>query len=410
MCNPSFSRRQRLCNHDENEHLCAAPAAAQALAGANSTVVFATGAIIGHTLAPSPALATVPISVFVVGMALGTLPSGTLVRRHGRKASFLAGNACGTLTGLLASLALVLRSFPLFCLAMLFGGAYASVVQSFRFAATECVGPNDKPRAMSYVLAGGVLAGVVGAQLINATMNAWPPHAYAVTYLGAAVVAMLSAVVLRGVRFERQPAPPEGAGRPVLDVLQQPQLLVAMFCGVVTYMMMNFLMTSAPLAMELCGIARIHANHGIEMHVIAMYAPSFFTGRLITRFGGPALVMTGLALTAVSAAAAMSGITVDHFWLSLVLLGVGWNFGYLGASAMVLKSHTPDEGPRVQSINDFVVFGSMSVGSFLSGGLLTTYGWGVVAGLVLAPVGAAAVLLIWLQWSSQRTPETHRAA
>lgn len=385
-------------------------AAAQALAGANSTVVFATGAIIGHTLAPSPALATVPISVFVVGMALGTLPSGVLVRRHGRKASFLAGTACGALMGLLAALALVLSSFPLFCLAMLFGGAYASVVQSFRFAATECVGPNDQPRAMSYVLAGGVLAGVVGAQLINATMNAWPPHAYAATYLGAAVVAVLSAVLLRGVRFERQPAPPEGGGRPVREVLRQPQLLVAMFCGVVTYMMMNFLMTSAPLAMELCGIARIHANHGIEMHVIAMYAPSFFTGRLIARFGGPALVMTGLALTALSAAAAMSGITVDHFWLSLVILGVGWNFGYLGASAMVLKSHMPDEGPRVQSINDFVVFGTMAVGSFLSGGLLSAYGWGVVAALVLVPVSAAAVALGWLQWSSQRAPEAHRTA
>lgn len=181
------------------------------------------------------------------------------------------------------------------------------------------------------------------------------------------------------------------------EVLRQPQLLVAMFCGVVTYMMMNFLMTSAPLAMELCGIARIHSNHGIEMHVIAMYAPSFFTGRLIARFGGPTLVMTGLGLTALSAAAAMSGITVDHFWLSLVLLGVGWNFGYLGASAMVLKSHASDEGPRVQSINDFVVFGTMAVGSFLSGGLLNAYGWSVVSALVLVPVAAAGASLVWLQ-------------
>lgn len=372
-------------------------ATAQALAGANSTVVFATGAIIGHSLAPSPALATVPISVFVVGMALGTLPSGALVRRHGRKASFLAGNVCGTLMGLLAALALFLGSFPLFCLAMLFGGVYASVVQSFRFAATECVGPDDRPKAMSFVLAGGVLAGVVGAQLINATMNAWPPYAYAVTYLGAAAVAMLSAAVLWGVKFERPPASSEGGGRPMHEVLRQPQLLVAMFCGVVTYMMMNFLMTSAPLAMELCGIARIHSNHGIEMHVIAMYAPSFFTGRLIARFGGPTLVMTGLGLTALSAAAAMSGITVDHFWLSLVLLGVGWNFGYLGASAMVLKSHASDEGPRVQSINDFVVFGTMAVGSFLSGGLLNAYGWSVVSALVLVPVAAAGASLVWLQ-------------
>lgn len=385
-------------------------ATAQALAGANSTVVFATGAIIGHMLAPNPALTTMPISVFVVGMALGTLPSGALVRRHGRRASFLAGNVCGAIMGLLAALALTLGSFPLFCLGMLFGGAYASVVQSFRFAATECVEPDDQAKAMSYVLAGGVLAGVVGAQLINATMNAWPPYAYAVTYLGAAVVAMLSAVALWGVKFERGPAQIEGGGRPLREVLRQPQLLVAMLCGVVTYMMMNFLMTSAPLAMALCGISRVHVNHGIELHVIAMYAPSFFTGRLIARFGGPSMVMTGLALTGLSAAAAMSGTTVDHFWLCLILLGVGWNFGYLGASAMVLKSHTADEGPRVQAINDFVVFGTMALGSFLSGSLLSAHGWGYISALVLAPVGAASVALVWLHRSFQQMPVSQSAS
>lgn len=374
-------------------------ATAQALAGANATVVFATGAIIGNTLAPSPSLATVPVSVFVVGMALGTLPAGALVRRHGRRAAFLAGNASGVLMGLLAALGLVIGSFPLFCLAMLFGGAYAAVVQSFRFAAAECVGPAERPKAMSYVLAGGVLAGVVGARLINATMNAWPPHAYAVTYLGAAAVALLSAAVLWGVKLERPPLTAAGGGRPLAAVFRQPQLAVAMFCGVVSYMMMNFLMTSAPLAMELCGIARVHANHGIEMHVIAMYAPSFFTGRLIARYGESTLVMAGLALTALSAVTAMSGLSVHHFWLTLVLLGVGWNFGFLGASAMVLKSHTPEEGPRVQSINDFVVFGTMAVGSFLSGGLLNAYGWGTVSALVLAPVALAAVSLAWLHRS-----------
>lgn len=374
-------------------------ATAQALAGANATVVFATGAIIGHLLAPSPALATVPVSVFVVGMALGTLPAGLLVRRHGRRASFMAGTACGVLMGLIGALALVFGSFAGFCLAMLFGGAYASVVQSFRFAATECVGPEQRPTAMSSVLAGGVLAGVVGAQLINATMNAWPPHAYAVTYLGAAVVAALSALVLHGVTFQRPPATTTGpaGGRPTLEVLQQPPLLVAMFCGVVIYMMMNFLMTSAPLAMSLCGIERIHANRGIEMHVIAMYAPSFFTGRLIARFGETRMVVAGLALTALASLAALSGLSVHHFWLCLVLLGVGWNFGFLGASAMVLKCHTPEEGPRIQSLNDFVVFGTMAIGSFLSGGLLNAYGWAVVSSLVLVPVVLATLALTGLQ-------------
>jgi len=171
-----------------------------------------------------------------------------------------------------------------------------------------------------------------------------------------------------------------------------------MLCGVVSYMMMNFMMTSAPLAMELCGIPRLYSNYGIEMHVIAMYAPSFFTGRLITRFGESAIILTSLVLTALAAVTGMNGMSVSHFWLALVLLGVGWNFGFLGASAMVLTCHTAEEGARVQSINDFIVFGAMVVGSFVSGSLLATFGWGTVTSLILPPVALSAIALFWPQW------------
>lgn len=376
-------------------------AVAQALSGANSTVVYATGAIIGNMLSPRPELATLPISLFVVGMALSTLPVGMLARRFGRSAAFLAGNVCGVLMGILAAIALVNDSFALYCFSMLFGGAYAAVVLTFRFAAAECVSAAEKPRALSLVLAGGVAAGIVGPQMVSSTMNLWPPHAYAVTYLGSAVVAVLSALVLRGVRFKVHSAGPRKmAGRSTGEILRQPQFLIAMLCGVVSYMMMNFMMTSAPLAMELCGIPRLDANYGIEFHVIAMYAPSFFTGRLITRFGAPSVVMSGLALTALAAVAGMSGMTVHHFWFALILLGVGWNFGFLGASAMVLTCHTPEEGPRVQSLNDFVVFGAMVLGSFVSGSLLATFGWTLVTSLILPPVFVATVALLWLQWRS----------
>lgn len=187
-------------------------AIAQALSGANTTVVYATAAIIGHLLAPRPGMATLPISVFVIGMALSTLPVGAVARKHGRHAAFFLGNGCGVVSGLLASLALVQASFVLFCLAMLFGGAYAAVVLTFRFAAAECVPAADKPRALSLVLAGGVFAGVLGPQLVTATMNQWPPHAYAATYLCAAAVSVLSALVLRGVRFAGSPAMPATAG------------------------------------------------------------------------------------------------------------------------------------------------------------------------------------------------------
>lgn len=389
-------------------------AIAQALSGANTTVVYATAAIIGHLLAPRPGMATLPISVFVIGMALSTLPVGAVARKHGRHAAFFLGNGCGVLSGLLASLALVQASFVLFCIAMLFGGAYAAVVLTFRFAAAECVPAADKPRALSLVLAGGVFAGVLGPQLVTATMNQWPPHAYAATYLCAAAVSVLSALVLRGVRFAGAPATPAAAGvapsappataRPIRDVVRQPRFLVAMLCGVVSYMLMNFMMTSAPLAMELCGLPREYSNYGIELHVVAMYLPSFFTGRLIARFGETPIVLAGLALTAAAALVGMSGQTVAHFWWALALLGVGWNFGFLGASAMVLQCHTPREGPRVQSINDFVVFGTMVIGSFASGSLLSAYGWSTVAALTLPPVVVAAAALLWLGRTQQAQP------
>ncbi len=248
------------------------------------------------------------------------------------------------------------------------------------------------------MLAGGVAAGVAGPQLVTSTMDLWPAHAYAVTYLAAAGVAVLSAIVLAGGKFRHRAQPSERTNaRPLAEIFSQPQLIVAMLCGLVSYMMMNFMMTSAPLAMQLCGIAPVYSNYGIEMHIVAMYAPSFFTGHLITRYGAPNVVLAGLALIALAAVTGLSGITLNHFWIALVLLGLGWNFGWVGASAMVVASHAPEEGPRVQSINDFFVFGSMVIGSFLSGSLLTAFGWSTVSGLILPPVLLAAAAVLWFR-------------
>jgi len=367
-------------------------AVAQALAGANSTVVYATGAVIGNMLAPSKALATLPISIFVVGMAACTLPAGIVAQRHGRRAAFLAGTACGVLVGLLAALAVVLGSFWLFCLATFFGGAYAAVVLSFRFAAADCAPAQRRPRALSAVMAGGVAAGVIGPQLVTHTMSLWPPHLFAATYLAQAAVAAVAALILLGVRLPMPTAATgQAGGRPLGTIARQPRFIIAVVCGVVSYLLMNFLMTAAPLAMQICGLSQEASNLGLQWHVIAMYAPSFFTGRLITRFGAPRVVAAGLALTAASAAVGLAGVDVAHFWLTLVLLGLGWNFGFVGASAMVLDCHAPEERARVQSLNDFLVFGTMAFGSFLSGGLLTAYGWTTVLWLSFAPLAAAVV-------------------
>ncbi|CAB3678425.1 MULTISPECIES: MFS transporter [Achromobacter] len=366
---------------------------AQALAGANSVVVYATGAIVGDMLAPDKALATLPISIFVVGMAACIMPVGAIARRHGRRAAFLAGTACGVLVGLLAAAAIVSSSFWLFCLATFFGGAYAAVVLSFRFAAADGVSPALRPRALSFVMGGGVVAGVVGPQLVTHTMYLWQPHMFAATFLVQAVVAALSAYVLLGVRLPAPTAAEVAKGRPLAVIARQPLFVTAVICGAVSYMLMNFLMTAAPLAMHLCGHSQENANLGLQWHVIAMYAPSFFTGRLIVRFGAGRIVAAGLLLTGLSAAVGLTGIDVANFWLTLILLGIGWNFGFVGASALVLECHRPEEKTRVQSLNDFVVFGTMAVGSFASGGLLAAYDWNTVLWVSFVPLALAVAVL-----------------
>lgn len=368
-------------------------AIAQALAGINATVVFATGAIVGHTLAPNPALATLPISIFVVGMAICTLPAGAIAQRKGRRFVFMLGTGFGALAGLLASVAVIYASFPLFCVATFFAGIYAAVVLSFRFAATDCAAPERRPRALSAVMAGGVFAGVLGPQLVTHTMNLSPHFLFAATYLGQAVAAALSALILVGVKLPPPTAAERVGGRPLALIVRQPQFVLAVLCGVVSYLLMNFLMTAAPLAMRLCGHSQEAANLGLQWHVIAMYGPSFWTGGLISRYGASRVSAAGLVLIGLSAAVGLFGMEVAHFWATLILLGVGWNFGFVGASAMVLECHRPEEKARVQSFNDFAVFGTMAVGSFLSGGLLSAFGWNTLLALSFLPLVLAVVAL-----------------
>ncbi|HBP30894.1 MAG: MFS transporter [Advenella sp.] len=366
---------------------------AQALAGANSVVVYATGAIVGENLAPTPMLATLPISIFVVGMAACILPVGKIAQRHGRRAAFLVGTGAGVLTGLLAMVAVIQSWFWLFCLATFFGGGYAAVVLTFRFAAADGVEKARRARALSLVMAGGVVAGVIGPQLVTWTMDMWGPYKFAATFLVQAVVAALSAVLLLGVRLPAPTVTEQAGGRPLSVIASQPRFIAAAISGAVAYMLMNFLMTSAPLAMHISGHSQESANLGLQWHVIAMYAPSFFTGNLISRFGAGRVAAVGLLLTALSAVVGLGGLDVAHFWGTLILLGVGWNFGFLGASALVLECHRPEEKTRVQSLNDFIVFGLMAAGSFSSGGLLSAYGWNTVLWVSFIPLVLAVIAL-----------------
>ena len=377
-------------------------AVAQALAGANASVFFATGAILGAQLAPDPSYATVPISVFVVGMAAGTLPTGWLGRRFGRRTAFIAGTGCGIVAGVMAAAAILLSSLALFAMAALFGGLYAAVVQSFRFAAADGASPALRPRALSYVMAGGMFAGVLGPQLVTWTMGLWPPYLFAASYLAQAGVALVAMAVLSGVDLPRPSAASMAGGRNLAVIVRQPRFIVAALCGVISQSLMNLVMTSAPLAMQMCGLPLSASNMAIQWHIVAMYGPSFFTGPLIARFGAPAVVAAGLALTAAAALTGLSGLTAPHFSLALILLGLGWNFGFVGASAMVLETHRPEERTRVQAFNDFVVFGITALGSFSSGQLLARQGWAAVNLVAFPPVAAGLLMLVLLALRSRR--------
>lgn len=361
-------------------------AIAQALAGANSAVIFATGAIVGSTLAPDVSLATVPLSVYVVGLACGTLPAGAISRVYGRRVTFIIGSFCGALCGVLAAIGILYGSFALFCGATFLGGLYGAVAQSYRFAAADGASPSYRPKAISWVMAGGVFAGVLGPQLVQWTMDIWPPYLFAVSFAAQAIVALVAMAVLASVDAPK-PAPADlTGGRPLFEIARQPRFIAAAICGVVSYSMMNLVMTSAPLAMKMCGLSISDSNFGLQWHIVAMYAPSFFTGSLIARFGASKVVVAGLLMEAAAAVIGLSGETSMHFWAVLVVLGLGWNFGFIGASALVLETHRPQERNKVQAFNDFLVFGLMAAGSFLSGQLLANFGWSAVNLVVFPPV------------------------
>ena len=377
-------------------------AAAQALTGANSAVIFATGSIVGATLAPSISLATVPLSMYVVGLAAGTLPTGAISRAYGRRVAFIVGTGCGVLTGLLGAFAILRGSFVLFCCATFLGGLYGAVSQSYRFAAADGASAAFRPKAVSWVMAGGVFAGVLGPQLVQWTMDIWPPYLFAFSFVVQAVVALIAMAVLAGVDAPK-PAPSDlHGGRPLVEIVRQPRFIAAAFCGIVSYPMMNLVMTSAPLAMKMCGLALSDSNFAIQWHIVAMYGPSFFTGSLIARLGAPRIVALGLSLEAAGAMIGLSGITAMHFWTTLIVLGVGWNFSFVGASALVLETHRPQERNKVQAFNDFLVFGMMAVGSFSSGQLLANYGWSAVNMVVFPPVLLGLAVLAAASFAKRR--------
>lgn len=397
--------------HNRARHNSQVLTTAQALGGASPAIIVSLGGLVGQQLATNPALATLPISIFNVGLAIGTLPAAWLMRRHGRRAGYLFGAILGTMGGFMAAAGIYQQLFVLFCLGTLVAGFYASYVQSYRFAVVDGAPDEIKPRLISWVMFGGLFAAIIGPQTVIWTRDMVPLAPFAGAFIAQGILALLVIPViwrLRGTQTVLSGSPPAPASdapvRTLKEIAAQPKFIVAVTAGVVSYGLMSFVMTAAPMAMVGCGFTVGEAALGIQWHVLAMFAPSFFTGRLIQRFGVTAITVVGLLLMAVSGVVGLSGLDLSHFWISLVLLGVGWNFSFIGATTMVTACHRPQEKNRVQAMNDFLVFGSVAISSFASGQLLSVAGWAVINWIIFPGVILVFVLMVWQHRLDLRAP------
>jgi MFS family permease len=388
---------------ERSQHNARVLTTAQALGGASPAIIVSLGGLVGQQLASNPALATLPISIFNLGLAIGTLPAAWLMRRQGRRTGYLFGAALGALGGLVAAGGIYQQAFVMFCIGTLIAGFYASYVQSYRFAVTDGAPDDIKPRLISWVMLGGLFAAVIGPQTVIWTRDIVPWAPFAGSFVGQAILALLAIPVLMRLKPPATPAlkpnadptKPVPKGRPLKEIATQPKFIVAVTSGVVSYSLMSFVMTAAPMAMVSCGHSVGQAALGIQWHVLAMFAPSFFTGRLIQRYGVNTITVVGFLLLMASGVVGLAGLDLSHFWIALVLLGVGWNFSFIGATTMVTACHRPEEKNRVQALNDFLVFGSVAVSSFASGKLLSVAGWEIINGLIFPGVLLVFALMIW---------------
>lgn len=380
----------------------------QALGGANPALVVALSSLVGQKMASSPDLATLPVGIFNLGLAVGILPAAYLMRRLGRQGGYIIGALLGIGAGLLAAAGIYSLSFIMFCVGTLLAGLYASYVQSYRFAAADDASDAFRPKAISWVMAGGLLGAIIATQTIIHTQDIWPEHPFAAAFLAQAALAALVlpfAFGLRlapGTRNQQEKIP--YTGRPLREIASNSYFIIALLAGVASYVLMNFLMTASPLAMVMHGHSLKESTLGIQWHILAMFGPSFFTGNLIKRFGKIPVTFAGVLLLGLASIVALLGMTVPHFWVSLILLGLGWNFGFIGATNMVVDCYRPEERGRVQALNDFIIFTCVALSSFTSGRVLAMYGWYGVNTWTL-PISAVVMLaLAWLYFKNKRQP------
>ncbi len=408
--------------------------AAQAILGAQMPMIFLVGGLAGQSLAANICFATLPISMIVLGSMLSATPVSAIMQRYGRRAGFFLGAAGGAVGALIAAYGLYVSSFAIFLSGSFLTGIYMSAQGFYRFAAADTASEEYRAKAISYVMAGGLVSAIIGPQLASATSLSLSAIPFVGTYVAVAVLNILGSTLFLFLDIPRPPVPQMDAprGRSRMELLRTPRIAVAVICAMVSYALMNLVMTSTPLAVVGCGIAgstqmppffadmfsgqetsaafKIIAGFVVTAHVLAMFAPSFFTGHLINRFGVERIVGAGIAILGLAGIVALQGVALENFFIALVLLGIGWNFGFIGATTMLAGAHAPHERGRMQGLNDLLVFGGVTFASLASGGLMNCSGgsaeagWAAVNYAMIPFLLLAGCALIWLTQHERRVP------
>jgi len=377
--------------------------ASQAILGAQLPMIFTIAGLAGQSLAPNKCWATLPISLLVIGSMLTATPLSAFMAKYGRRAGFILGTVGGTIGAATGALGLYYGSFALFLLGALFSGIYMSAQGFYRFAAADTASDAFRPKAISWVMAGGLLSAVVGPELVKLT-NDLMVVPFLATYLTVILLNFMGIFLFGLLNIPKPKAAVAGSpqGRSRRELIRTPQIAVAVIVATVSYALMNLVMTSSPLAVVGCGFEKDDAANVVMGHVLAMYAPSFVTGHIIARFGVEKVMATGLVILAAAGGIAIAGVELTNFFAALILLGIGWNFGFIGATTLLTGAIQPSERGRMQGLNDLIVFGGVTMASFSSGGLMNCSGgsvqsgWQAVNMAMLPFLVLAGGALIWL--------------
>lgn len=377
----------------------------QALALSGATLVMAVSALAGTVLAPKPWMVTLPLALQFLATMIATIPASLLMGRIGRRPGFMLGQVIGVAGALTACVSLLQGWFWGFAAGSVLMGVHNSFWQYFRFAAADAADEAFRPRAIAYVMAGGLVAAILGPELAKATRGLLDPVPFAGSYLAVAALSIASVVLLSFLRIPG-PAPktegPRASGRPLGEIMRQPRFIVAALAAMIGYGVMNLVMVATPLAMAACSFEFSDAAFVIQWHVVGMFLPSFFTGTLIKRFGVLQVILAGALLNGAAMAINLSGQDLEHFWFGLVLLGLGWNFMFIGGTTLLTETYRPEERSKAQAANDFLVFTTVAASSFLSGAVQDAAGWDAINAAMSLPVLAAFAAVVWLMLRDRR--------